>query len=184
MAKASDKVAIKSEQGESRQRSTPAPSETHHPIMALRHEIDHLFDDFLTGFRRFPFGRRASEVEPFRPFGTKFGMTMPAVDVTEKETGYEISVELPGLDEKDIEVALSDDTLTVKGEKKEETEEKKKDYYLSERRYGAFQRSFQVPAGTDAGKIDAHFKKGVLTINMPKTREARTKVKKIAVTGG
>ena len=89
--------------------------------------------------------------------------------------------ELPGLDEKNVEIKLSNHTLTIKGEKKEEKEEKDKDYYLSERRYGSFQRSFQVPEGVDTGKIDASFSKGVLTVKLPKTAEAQKAEKKITV---
>src|SRR5262249_34400111 len=88
----------------------------------------------------------------------------PAVDVADTATGYEITAELPGLDEKNIEVKLSEGTLTIRGEKKEQKEETKKDYYLSERHYGSFQRSFSAPDGVDADKIEAKFKSGVLTV--------------------
>ena len=71
--------------------------------------------------------------------------------------------------------------LTIKGEKKEEKEEKAKNYHLSERRYGAFQRSFQLPFGVDAEKIEANFQKGVLTVTLPKTPEAQKKEKKIEI---
>ena len=80
-----------------------------------------------------------------------------------------------------IEVKVADDILTIKGEKKEEKEEKDKNYYMSERRYGSFQRSFQLPAGVDQSKIDASFQKGVLTVTLPKSPEAQKKEKKIAV---
>jgi HSP20 family protein len=85
------------------------------------------------------------------------------------------------MDEKDIAVKLSNGTLTIKGEKHEEKEEKKKDYYLSERRYGSFQRSFTVPDGVDEDKIEAAFKNGVLTVSLPKTPEAQKKEKQIAI---
>ena len=80
-----------------------------------------------------------------------------------------------------IEVKVADDILTIKGEKKEEKEEKDKNYYMSERRYGSFQRSFQLPPGVDQGKIDASFQKGVLTVTLPKSPEAQQKEKKIVV---
>jgi HSP20 family protein len=89
-------------------------------------------------------------------------------------------VELPGLDEKDVEVKLANGSLTVKGEKKEDKEEREKDYYFSERRYGSFVRSFPLPEGVNADKIEASFAKGVLTIKLPKTAEAQAE-KKIAV---
>ena len=108
-------------------------------------------------------------------------MVLPAVDVAEKDKEYEITAELPGMDESNIEVKLSNGMLTITGEKKEEKEEKKKDYYLSERRYGSFERSFQLPEGVDADKIEAKFTKGVLKVVLPKTAEAQKSVKKIAV---
>jgi HSP20 family protein len=106
------------------------------------------------------------------------------VDIAEKEKEYEVMAELPGMDENNIDVKFADGMLTIKGEKKEEKEEKKKDYYLSERRYGSFQRSFQVPDGVDAEKIEASFKNGVLTVKLPKTAEAVKQEKKIAIKKG
>ncbi|TIO80260.1 MAG: Hsp20/alpha crystallin family protein [Mesorhizobium sp.] len=103
------------------------------------------------------------------------------MDLVEKANAYEITAELPGIDEKNIEIKLANNVLTIKGEKNEEKEEKEKDYYLSERRYGSFQRSFQLPEGVDADKIDASFAKGVLTVKLPKTAEARKAEKKITV---
>ena len=76
---------------------------------------------------------------------------------------------------------LADDVLTIKGEKKEEKEEKKKDYYVSERRFGSFQRSFTVPAGVDTDKIEANFKNGVLTVSLPKSAQAQKNEKKIEI---
>jgi HSP20 family protein len=105
----------------------------------------------------------------------------PAMDIAEKDKAYQVTAELPGLDEKDIDVTVSDNVLTIKGEKKEEKEEKEKNYYLSERRYGAFQRSFDLPSGVDTAKIEAQFAKGVLTITLPKSAEAQKKQRKIDV---
>ena len=85
------------------------------------------------------------------------------------------------MDEKSIEVKFSDGMLTIKGEKEETKEEKEKDYHLSERRYGSFQRTFGVPDGVDANKIEATFTKGVLTVVLPKSAEAQKAEKKIAV---
>ena len=105
----------------------------------------------------------------------------PAMDLVEKEKEYEISAELPGIDEKNVEIKVANHMLTIKGEKKEEKEEKQKDYYLSERRFGSFQRSFALPEGVDADKIEANFVKGVLTVKLPKTAEAQKAEKKITV---
>jgi HSP20 family protein len=93
----------------------------------------------------------------------------------------QITAELPGMDESNINVKVSDNVLTIRGEKKEEKEEKKKDYYMSERRFGSFQRSFEVPDGVDAERIEASFKNGVLTVNLPKSPEALKKEKSIPV---
>ena len=106
---------------------------------------------------------------------------MPAVDVTDSEKAYQITAELPGMDEKSIEVRVSDGNLTIKGEKEEETEEKKKDYYLRERNFGSFERSFALPESVDLNKIEASFKKGVLTVTLPKKAEAQKPAKKIEV---
>ena len=120
------------------------------------------------------------DVEPFWHGELSFGKA-PAVDIAEKDKEYEITAELPGMDEKNIDVKFADGILTIKGEKTEEKEEKKKGYYLSERRFGSFQRSFQVPAGVDADKIDASFKNGVLTVILPKSAQAQKSEKKIAI---
>ena len=88
------------------------------------------------------------------------------------------------MDESNIDVTVSDGMLTITGEKKEEKEEEEKGYHRSERRYGSFRRSFQVPEGVDADKIEASFKDGVLTVKLPKTPEAQKQKKKIAITKG
>ena len=107
------------------------------------------------------------------------------VDVVDTEKAYEVTAELPGMDEKNVEVKLANGALTIKGEKKEEKEkEKNKDYHVSERRYGSFQRSFTVPDGVDEDKIEATFKNGVLTVSLPKTAEAQKKEKQIAIKKG
>jgi len=106
---------------------------------------------------------------------------MPAVDVVESEKAYEITADLPGMDEKNIEVKVADGVLSVKGEKQEEKEEKKKNYYLQERSFGSFQRSFELPESVDPDKIEARFKKGVLTVTLPKRPEAQKPAKQIEV---
>jgi HSP20 family protein len=105
------------------------------------------------------------------------------MDVAETDKAYELTAELPGMSESDVEVVASNGVLTIKGEKKEEKEEKKKDYYISERRYGSFERRMQVPDEVDADKIAATFKKGVLTVTLPKKAEAQKPTKKIEVKG-
>jgi HSP20 family protein len=88
---------------------------------------------------------------------------------------------VPGIDQNNVEVNLDNGVLTIKGEKKQETEEKKKNYHMSERRYGSFERSFQIPDDVDQDKIEASFNKGVLTVTLPKNAEAQKFAKTIAV---
>ena len=149
------------------------------PFDGLRREVDRLFEDFQLGAWRSPFGRGAFDIQPFWR-GDLWSRT-PAVDIVDKENAYELSAELPGLDENSIDVKFSDGTLTIKGEKRDEREEKKKNFYLAERRYGSFQRSFSIPEGVDAARIEANFKNGVLTVTLPKTPQARKNEKKIPV---
>ncbi|HET6467832.1 MAG TPA: Hsp20/alpha crystallin family protein [Geminicoccaceae bacterium] len=151
-----------------------------HPLLALRREVDRLFDDFFTGFSLAPFGR-GFEADPWRRFQSTLGMAHPAVDAAENEKEYRITAELPGLTEKDVEVSLVNGTLTLKGEKKEEKEERKENYYMAERRRGSFQRSFRLPEDVDPGGIAASCKDGVLTIILPKSAQAQAKRKKIDV---
>ena len=150
------------------------------PLESLHSEINRLFEDFDGGFWRSPFRRPFLDLEPAWGGASKW-ITEPAVDIVEKEKTYEITAELPGMDEKNIEVKLVNGGLTIKGEKREDREEKKKDYHLRERSYGAFERSFTLPEGVDAEKIEANFKKGVLTVSLPKKAEAIKPEKKIEV---
>jgi HSP20 family protein len=150
------------------------------PFESLRREIDRVFDRFHMGAWDFPFGRRAFEFEFPWPGVTGLAIA-PVVDVVEKDKEYAITAELPGMDEKNIEIKLSNGTLTIMGEKKEEKEEREKDYFVSERRYGSFMRSFQVPEGVDTGKIEATFSKGVLNVKLPKLPEAQKSEKTISV---
>jgi HSP20 family protein len=148
---------------------------------AMRQEMDRMFDDITRGFGGLAPSRRLFDVEPLLRYEAPLAISAPVVDVVEKEKEFQITAELPGLSEKDVEVVVADEILTIKGEKKEEKEEKAKNYYLSERRYGAFQRSFQIPTGVDADKIEAGFQNGVLTLTLPKTPEAQKSEKKIAI---
>lgn len=173
-----DKIPVKTET----KAVTPSPAVgAWAPFEALRQEVDQLFDRFSPRWR-LPISRAPFALE--LPWLREMGAIAPAVDVAEKEKEYEITAELPGLDEKNIEVKVADGMLTIKGEKKEEKEERKKDYYLSERRYGSFVRSFQLPEGVDASKVEASFAKGVLTVKLPKTAEALKSEKTIEVKAG
>ncbi|MBS9718083.1 Hsp20/alpha crystallin family protein [Pseudohalocynthiibacter aestuariivivens] len=152
-----------------------------HPLLDLREEIENVFDEFQGGW---PFGRLARQWKvPTLSTPFDFGTKVPAIDVIDKEKEVQIKAELPGMDENDIEVELSDRMLTIRGEKKEEREEGEKEgnYYLSERRYGSFTRSLAVPEGVNTDKVDASFSKGVLTVTLPKLPEAKAKTKKVKV---
>jgi HSP20 family protein len=149
----------------------PVASDLWRPLEKLRQQVDHLFDEFNRGSGLSPFSRGLFDVEPFWR-RELIGHGLPAVDITEKDKSFEITAELPGMDQKNIELKLSNGNLIIKGEKKEDKEEKRKGYYLSERHYGSFERVFNLPKGVDAEKIEASFSKGVLSISLPKKPEA------------
>lgn len=148
---------------------------------AFRDEIDHAFNRVARSFATVPALWRSPEIEPLRHFDSAFGFAMPAVDVVENADSYQISAELPGLQESDIDVSVANNVLTLKGCKAEEREEKKGDVHLSERRYGTFQRSFHIPRDADQNKISATFEHGVLTLVLPKTGAAAEDAKKIPI---
>lgn len=150
------------------------------PFESLRREMDRLFDDFEGGWLSSPFRRSLFGADPtwLQEMSLK---TVPAVNVSESDKAFEITAELPGMDEKNIEVSLANGNLTIKGEKHEEKEEKKKDYYVQERKFGSFERSFRVPDSVDTKKIEADFKNGVLKVTLPKTAEAQQPEQKIAI---
>ena len=147
--------------------SKPVRYNPEHPFFTLDGDMDrflnHLNTDFFD-FRTIPEGNH-----------------FPKVDVTETKNEFSISAELPGIDDKDIDVTLDDGTLTLKGEKKVEKEDKQGEFYSRERSYGSFQRTFKVPETIDQNKINASFNKGILTVKLPKTLESRKEVKKIAI---
>jgi HSP20 family protein len=149
-----------------------------HPLGNLRSDIDRLFEDFMPSWGR-PFAGLPTAFDA--PFTRRAFEFAPAIDLVEKAKEFEITAELPGIDEKDVEVKLANGCLTIKGEKSEAREEKDKEFFVAERSYGSFQRTFGLPEGIDAAKIEAHFAKGVLTVKLPKTAEAQQGEKKIAV---
>ncbi len=154
--------------------------QTRRPFESLRRDVERLFEDFDRGFWASPFRRQMSDLQPFL-HSEHCWNAAPAVDIVEKPNAFEITAELPGIDEKNIELRVANGGLTIRGEKREEKEEKKKDYYLRERSFGSFERSFGLPEGVDAEKIEASFKKGVLTVTLPKKPEAQKPEKKIEI---
>lgn len=152
-------------------KSIPARREGEHPIYSLHRAMDQLFDQFFGDFERFPFGT---------PEGWT-GLFSPQVNMAESDKDIRITAELPGMDEKDIEISTSKDTLTIRGEKKEEKEEEEKDYYYAERSFGTFRRVISLPCEVDTENVDASFKRGVLTVTLSKMAPSEAEVKKIPI---
>lgn len=138
---------------------------------ALHKEIDRVFDDLAFSRAEGPWLSKMWEREN----------VMPGIDETEDEKAFYVSIELPGMDEEDVDVTLSGRQLKIRGEKKQESEQKDKEYYRRERSYGAFRRSIELPGEVDAANIEASFKKGVLLVTLPKTKEAQEKIKHIDI---
>ena len=133
---------------------------------SFRGEMDKLFDRFFSD----------------RPLARTFAEEWaPTVDISETEDKFLIKAELPGLDVKDVDVTISGDILTIKGEKKKEKEEKDERHHCIERYTGSFQRSFRLPVGVKTEKVDADFDKGVLKVTLPKAEEAKKKEIKVKV---
>lgn len=154
-----------------------APMQAWPGIGQLRGEIDRLFDSFEP--------RNWLENGIFNQnFARRGAMVSPAIDLTEKDGSYEITAELPGLDAEDVEVKLSDGMLILRGEKNEERDEERKDYHVSERRWGKFQRTIPLPGNVEQGGIEAKFAKGLLTVHLPKSSAALAEEKKIEIKAG
>lgn len=143
-----------------------------HPFAALHRELDRLFEDFFVG----------RDWWPPAPLGGR--VFSPSVDVRESDKEVRVSAELPGLDEKDLEVELSDEGLTIRGEKKHEQEDRGEGYYKAERSYGAFEWFIDLPCAVDGEKAAAEFKNGVLTVALPKLAEEAGSRKKIEIKRG
>jgi HSP20 family protein len=171
MADTATKLTVKNEG-----KSVKGPETGWSPFEGLRSEIDRLFDDFTPMLWHRPFGRMSLGT----PIQT---VAAPAIDLVEKEKSYEITAEMPGIEPKDLDVRIANGVLTIRGEKQETKEETAKEYHVSERRYGAFQRSFRVPQSIDSTKIEASFVNGVLTLHLPKTAEAQQSERKITIKG-
>jgi HSP20 family protein len=133
----------------------------------MRTDMDRLWDSFFEG--------------GLRKRGGEGGEWLPSLDVSETKNDLVVKAEVPGMDAKDIDISLSDGVLTIKGEKKQEKEEKEDDYHLVERSYGAFVRSVRLPREVLDDKVNASYKDGVLKITLPKSEEAKKKEIKIKV---
>lgn len=150
-------------------RNVPVRREEYNdPFTVLQREMNRMFDNSFEDFGLTRWDETASGF-------------YPQIDVKETDKEFQVIAELPGMDEKDIDISVSDDVLTLRGEKRLEREEKEDNFYRMERSYGAFHREIPLPAEVDANHVEAVYKKGVLTIHLPKKPEAQRKVKKIAV---
>lgn len=153
-----------------RNAQTPAAyrDEERNPFLSLHRDMNRLFDDVFRSFDA-----------RLTPFGSSFGAPWPSVEVSETDQAIKVTAEIPGIDEKEIEVLLDDGVLTLKGEKRSETEDKEK--HFSERLYGSFERRIGLAAEVEADKVDASFKNGVLTVTLPKSAKAQSQVRRIAI---
>lgn len=144
--------------------------ENGNPFLSLHREVNRVFDDVFRSFDgRFPaFGSMSS-----------FDGAWPSLEISETDKELKVSAEMPGLEEKDVEVLLEDGVLTVRGEKRSESEDKER--HFSERYYGRFERSIPIHREIEEDEVSASFKNGVLTITLPKTEQAQSQAKRIAI---
>ena len=155
----------------SNQAPTLGRSQNMDPILSLHRSVDRLFDEALRGFDApSMFGRMAAD-----------NGLWPSVEFSETDKEIRVAAELPGLEENDVEVLLEDGVLTLRGEKKSETEDQ--DRQFSERYYGRFERRLALDREVDEDKVAANFKNGVLTVTLPKTETAQANAKRIAING-
>ena len=136
-----------------------APWRPFRELERMRREMDRLWDSFFEG-------RPRRKIEELGEWG-------PSLDLSETKNDLIVKAEVPGMDPKDIDISLDKDILTIKGEKKQETEEKEENYHFIERTYGAFARSIRLPRGVHSDKINASYKNGVLRVTLPKSEEAK-----------
>lgn len=144
-------------------------------LLSFQREMNRLFDDFLRGFDLAPASFDWGDD------GLSKTMFSPRVDVSETGTDVKVSAELPGMEEKDVTVELGDDVITIRGEKKEEHEDKGKNWYRKEQSYGSFHRAIPLPASVDGEKAKARFRRGKLTVTIPKRKEDQAKRRSIRI---
>lgn len=141
------------------------------PFGPFRREMDRLFDDFFTPAEGRSFAVPSAAAESL----------WPRIDVEETEQAFVVTAEVPGLQEKDIELNLRDNLLTISGEKREERQDQKRGAAYAERFYGQFRRTIPIDAPLDEEKVDARFRNGVLTVTLPKSQKAEAKARRIEV---
>lgn len=148
----------------------------YHPLALLHRRMNQLFDTTFRGFGMPPLG-----FDLQFPQFTHSGLIKPQVNIGGNDKEYEITVEIPGVDEKDVKIEITGTTMTISGEKKHEKEEKKKNYYRMERSYGSFQRVLSLPGDADQDEAKATFKNGILTVKMQRKALPQKDVKQIDI---
>jgi HSP20 family protein len=171
------RVIIMAEEIKKQTSGVPAERSPRDTWSLMRSDMDRFFDSMFGG-------RSVGLPSLFGAVGGGFGAMSPSIDVRENGKEIVIEAELPGLEEKDVDLSFRDGVITIKGEKKSEREEKKDDYHLTERSYGSFQRSFRLPDTVEVDKATAKFDKGVLKVTLPKSAEAVKSEKKIPIGRG
>jgi HSP20 family protein len=152
------------------------PGQVSDPLHMLHRDMNDLLGRFLHGY-----GDPLNRMENLFPGSLSDRLLKPMVDISANDKEYTISIEVPGIEQDDIKLEIHNNTLTVKGEKRQEKEEKKKDYYRMERSYGAFQRVLSLPEDADQDKVAATFKNGVLSVNVPRKALQKTDIKQIEI---
>lgn len=161
-------------QVENRPQQAPAPSRPRSPLARLRSDVERIFDDFTPMLWGHP-------LSALRIPSEALDVVAPAVDIAETPERFELTAEMPGMKADNVEVRISNRTLIIRGEKEEKSEQRDRQLYVSERRYGSVKRSFELPAEVDKEKIEARFENGVLTVVLPKTESARQNERKIEI---
>jgi len=144
-----------------------------HPLLSFRREMDRLFEDMWRGF----------EMPVLHRAGSGTGTLSPRIELKDRDDAVIVRAELPGLEEKDVEITLTEGALAIRGEKKLEKEEMEEGYTYSERSYGAFERRIPLETEVIGEKVTADFSNGVLTITLPKSQQAKSSARRIPIGG-
>lgn len=184
MAKSKTKKAKNSGSTDKKKRASksakvPARGEvsTFEPFQTLRKQVDELFTNFTVSWPHF----EMPKIEWPMLAGEGNESAIAKFDLSESDKAVKVIADIPGVDEKDVAVLVRDGVLTIKGTKNSEHEEEGEDFYVSERSFGSFSRAFRLPDGVDEQAVDAHFDKGVLTVNLPKVSKSKTEGRRVPV---
>src|SRR3954470_12266656 len=157
--------------------TSPSLRQGSDPFLALHREMNRLFDEAFRGFGP-PEGGTSPEAL------VSGGVAVPRIDVSETDQDLKVVAELPGVDQNDVEITLSDDVLTIRGEKKVAHENQQQNYHVMERSYGSFARAIRLPFTVNPDQVQASFKDGVLTVALPKPAETQQKERRIQIGSG